>query len=467
MLRNQGPDSVFSGVACGPSKTAATSPTVVANADGDLPISVLDGLTALADQSLLQQEDRPDGERHFVFFETIREYAWERLTERGEEHRVRAHHAASYLAMAAPAGEQACPDQGAWLDRLDSEHGNLRAVLEWFVHNDEVKPALRLIGALWKFWHIRSHQTEGRRWITVVLGMAGSQSPRERAQALYGAGWLALDHGDRVSARAHFDQSLALFRQLGDVRGVADALHGVGMMVHAEGDDAKAITLFEESLELYRELGDEEGIAWSLDHLGAGALSLDDYGRAQSLFAQSIAIFRRLRQPWGTAIAQHHQGLAALARGDVESAQAHLDEALGLFRDLDNGWGVVACLVQLGYVALAEHDHDTAEARFRTSLTLSQSEDDSDYIAGSLVGLASTALAKGHLELSARLFGAYEAFAGANRVRVNPFARRVYDRDLAVLRTMLDPAEMSRAWYSGHAMSLRQAIALALAPLPD
>src|SRR6185503_19590891 len=149
----------------------------------------LDGLTALADQNLLRQEDRADGERYFVFFETIREYALERLIARGEEPAVRAAYASSYLDLVELAHTQlAGEEQEAWLDRLDAEHDNIRAAVEWFAARDDPMAA-RMVAGLWKFWHIRSHQTEGRRWIDLVLGLPGAVEPHTLAQARYGAGW--------------------------------------------------------------------------------------------------------------------------------------------------------------------------------------------------------------------------------------------------------------------------------------
>jgi hypothetical protein len=128
---------------------------------------------------------------------------------------------------------------------------------------------------------------------------------------------------------------------------------------------------------------------------------------------------------------------------------------------------VAACYAQLGYVALAENDHRDAERFFRTSLTLSQAEEDQDTVAGLLVGLASTAVATQRLDAAAGLLGAYDALTGANKIRMNPYARRLHSEDLAVLRARLDAETFDRAWATGRSMSLRQAIAFALTAVSE
>mgnify|MGYP006330482497 CR=1 FL=1 len=334
----------------------------VANADGDLPMSTLDGLAALADRNLLRQEERLDGERYSVFFETIREFAMERLVARGEAATVRSWYAAYYLSLAETANERlAGHEQEAWLDRLEAEHNNLRAVIEHHIQHGEAALALRMVAALWRFWHVRSHQTEGGRWIALALALDGPHDPLHRAQALNGAGWIAQDQSDPTMALTVFEERLGLCRDIGDRRGIAEALHGVGGQVQAGGDDARAVELFSESLDLYRDLDDPEGIAWSLDHLGYAALHLDDPALALALFDESSQLFERMQHTWGSAISLHHQGLTLMARGEHAAALDRLTEGLVEFEELGNSWGVAQSFYHLGHLALRTEDRAAAE----------------------------------------------------------------------------------------------------------
>jgi predicted ATPase/transcriptional regulator with XRE-family HTH domain len=435
----------------------------VCDPDGDLPVPVLDGLTALADESLLRHEQRGDGEIYFYFFETIREYATERLAEHDDEHTIRGRYAEHYLTLAQNANRGlAGADQEAWLDRLDAEHNNIRAALEWYLQGNATEHGLHLVAALWKFWRIRAHAVEGRRWIERVLLLPGGLPHRARAQALYGAGWIALDLCDYAAAKEFFDRSVALYRRLDDSRGVAEALHGVGMVVQREGDDEQAEILFTESLMRYRELQDDEGIAWSIDHLGCAALNLGDYVGATRRFDESAEIFERLRHAWGTAISVHHQALAALARGDHTRALQRNHDGLARFRELDNAWGIAASYIQLGYAALAARRPDQAGEHFRTGLSLHHAEEDRGGIARSLMGLASTAVAHGDSQRAAHFFGAVEPLAGVLPAGTNPIADQFYQRDVLAVRSAANSESVSRVWAQGRAMPLGQVIALAL-----
>jgi tetratricopeptide (TPR) repeat protein len=380
--------------------------------------------------------------------------------ERGEERLIRARHAAYYLGLAEEASRQlGGAEQEVALNRLDAAHNNLRAVLEWHAHSGDADAALRLVAALWKFWHIRSYQTEAGRWIALALGLAGRHDPAVRAYVLYGAGWIAVDRGDRDQARGWFDESLALFRSLHDRRGIAESLHGVGAMLQATGDSAEALALFEESLALYRELDDAEGIAWSLDHLGRSALGLRDHARARQLFESSRGIFCELGHRWGQAISLDHLGLADLALGHHMPARERFSAALCVFQELANSWGVASSFDHLGYVALATGDPDLANVYFGQSMELNVAEADRDGMVRSLAGLASLAVARGRLERAACLFGAFDGLAGAGGVHMEPVVADIYRRDLAELQRHLNPDAMARAWARGQSMSLAAVVA--------
>ncbi|MBN1170799.1 MAG: tetratricopeptide repeat protein [Micromonosporaceae bacterium] len=437
---------------------------IVANADNSLPIPVLDGIQALTDQNLLRQEQRVDGERYAVFFETIREFALERLLERGEADTIRERYTAYYLRLAETASQHLTGrEQEAWLDRLEAEHNNLRAVIEHHIQHAGCEPALRMVAALWRFWHVRAHQTEGGRWISLALAMEGEHEVLSRAQALNGAGWIAQDQSDPSQALAAFSESLRLCRLIGDTRGTAEALHGVGGQIQASGDDPEAVALFSESLDLYRQLGDQEGIAWSLDHLGYAALYLDDPDKAMSLFEESSRLFTDLEHTWGMAISLHHQGLTLMARGEHQLALHRLTEGLARFEELGNSWGVGQSQCHLGHLALLVSDHPSALDNFRRSLSLSQIEEDRSAMARSLAGLASVAVAQGQVTRAATLFGAVETFAEEHVLRLTPLESTVHQRDVEQVKARLSDSGVVSAWSSGRCMTLGQAAAFAMA----
>jgi predicted ATPase/DNA-binding XRE family transcriptional regulator len=439
----------------------------VALAGGDLSLGALDGLTALADKNLLGREVRGDGERYFGYLGTIREYALERLAERGEEHGLHARYRAFFLGLAEDVDAHSDGDElRLGMDRLDAAQDNLRAVLAWYVQHGDAESGLRTVCALWTFWHIRSYQLEGLRWTALVLALPGSDMGAVRARALLGAGWIALDCSDHGRAGAYFEESLGICRALGDPLGIANALHGVGIIALAAEDDTAAAGLFAESLGLYQSLDDSEGIAWSLDHLGNTALGLGDYSRALSLFEESSAIFRELRHAWGTAICLHHEGMAALAVGDLRRAGDCFGDSLTRFVELANHWGVATSLEHLGYVALSTRELKQARDYILRSLDLSYAEEDRVGVARGLAGLASVAVAEQDMVRAACLFGGAEVLAQASGIRMDPVVLAIHRRDVHVVRHRLGRLSVARAWANGRQMGVDELMRMARAGLP-
>src|SRR5215211_5247743 len=174
----------------------------ICDADGDLPVDVFEGVSSLLDKSLLRQEEGPGGEPRFVMLETVHEFAREKLGQSQEAEEIKRVHAQYFLTLA----EEAYPElKGAnqleWLERLEAEHDNMRAALSWASERKEAEVALRLGGALWRFWSVRGYYSEGRRWLQEALSMDGRGSPGSRAMALAGAGSLASVQGDYDRAK--------------------------------------------------------------------------------------------------------------------------------------------------------------------------------------------------------------------------------------------------------------------------
>ena len=231
----------------------------VANVDGQLEITVLDGLASLIDQSLVRRLDGEFEEARFGLSESIREYAADRLVTSGDYPAMQRWHATHFLALAEDADAAQGTQQARWLELLELEHDNFRAALDWCTEHGQAEHGLRLAGALWRFWQVRGHMGEGRKRLTDVLGLgeAGGGSATwtaVRATALNAAGSLAGRQGDYGAARTLHEQSLAIRRELGDWQGIAFSLNNLGNIAMDEGDYASARSLHQESLAI-RELG--------------------------------------------------------------------------------------------------------------------------------------------------------------------------------------------------------------------
>jgi predicted ATPase/DNA-binding SARP family transcriptional activator len=340
-------------------------------------VDVLGALAGLLDSSLLRRRQGLGGAVRFGMLATVREYALELLDASGEADRVRRRHAVTYLELAEQADRAAKAAGGAIeLERLEAEHDNLRAALTWLHEAGEVELELRLVNALSRFWWLRGHTTEGRRWLASALETSGGD-PGLRTEALRRAAVLAGVQGDYEVARAFAEESRALYEQLGDRRGVALSVSSIAESLLHEGEYAQARPLYEQALTLFDELGDNWDVAAACVNLGYVALGERDYGRAATLAEDGLRYFEELGDPQSSATGVYVLGFAALGEGDAESARALLERALALFDEVGDGEGAAECRLALAAatasldpVRAAEHLGAAEALRERTGSSL-------------------------------------------------------------------------------------------------
>src|SRR5829696_5669449 len=258
----------------------------ICDAKGDLPVDTLDGVSSLLDKSLLRQEEGPEGEPRFVMLETIHEYARERLEASGEAEEVRRLHAEYFLALAEGAEpELTGADQLACLERLEAEHDNMRAALQWSLEK-EPATAFRLAGMLARFWEIRSDFSEGSRWLEAALRQSARPDTiteaTTRAKLLSEAGTFAYYRADYDHAIVLHGEALELYRELGDDSGVAFSLMCLGAQHNQPGDYERAAPFFEEALALSRRIGDRRNIVITLHNLADVERQRGNYKRAKA-----------------------------------------------------------------------------------------------------------------------------------------------------------------------------------------
>jgi predicted ATPase len=330
--------------------------------------NVLDVLVRLVDRSLVVVEER-EGQARYRMLETVRQYGRDRLLESGEVRSVRDRHLEYFLALAEGA-EPALqgPDQKTWFDRLEAEHDNLRAALEWSLGEDRGDAGLRLAGALWWFWYVRGYLTEGAAWLREALKRDGHTKVRIRA--LTGAAALSIFIGDHAETSALGNESLALARELDDAWGMALSLIVLSVTALAQGQRDRAATLIEESLTLTRRMGHQWGIAIGLAIQGRLASARRELALATALLEESLALFRQLGDRWGIAFSQAGLGLAARLAGDYDRAAVLYREALATSRDLGNKQGVAWSLFESGQARLRQRDYARAAMLFAESREL-------------------------------------------------------------------------------------------------
>jgi predicted ATPase len=347
-----------------------------AHVEAEERLNVLDGLSSLVDASLLRREPGPDGEPRLTMLALVREHAQELLVESGEADATRERHAGYFVTLAETA-EPALygPDHVAWLERLEREHDNLRAALEWARKVGDTETGLRLTGALSWFWWVRGHLGEGRRWIEGLLEQDAANEDVSargsvRAKALLGAGRLAFGQGDLARAARMFGESLSVYRGLGDEGGTASVLVELGQVTHAQGDQDRAAVLSEQGLALSRELGNHMNAAIALNTLGHIERHRRNREIASARYEESVALFRRIGDQRGAAYALAGLGTAALEGGEHERALTLHGESLSLYERMEDKAGVALALVNLGDVTRERGDEERAAVLYEEALAL-------------------------------------------------------------------------------------------------
>jgi tetratricopeptide (TPR) repeat protein len=394
--------------------------------------------------------------------------------------------------------------ESMWFERLEQEQDNLRAAMKWALAQGEsggdMELALRLGVAMRPLWSVRGNYSEIRTFLERALTRDKASPTAVRAKALRAAARLAEVQGDICQAQAFSEESLTLFRQIGDQRGIALALHALADIVWIKGDLAMARAQGEESLALFREMGDQDNMAELLLHLATLSIDQGEYDRARALLEEGLQVYRRLRSQSGIAdsllsLARVHllaqsdltmvrsllqesfslfsqlgdkestaycyslSGMVAFHEGDLALARQLFKQSLALFREMQHQHGTTEMLASLARVAMRQGDYVTARTFYEESLALARKASDKLSIAADLEGVAEVVAAQGQPLWAARLWGTAAALREALGAPIPLIDRACYEAAVAVARTQLCPDCFDAAWAQGRSMALEQVLA--------
>jgi len=363
---------------------------------GDGTAMILDGVASLIDKSLLQQTEQEGEEPYLLMLETIREYGLECLAASGEMQATRQAHAAYYLRLTEEAEQQLLgAEQVLWLDRLEREQDNVRAALSWLIESGELETALRLGGALWRFWWMRGHLSEGRAVLERLLMASGAGASSIRAKALIGAGVLTGEQGNWSQAEILCEESLRLFRALQDWRGIVTSLWMLGHAAITTGKYAEARILGGEALSLSRQVKDTWGIATSLEILTSTAHDEGKYEEARAWGEEYLTYARKAGDTRTTAHALLMLGVVNFSLGDLVRGHTLLMEGLALSKEVGDERNIAYALSFLGMVTFLQGEYATAPALFEESLARAGRVGDREAIAWGRFGQAILAFFQG------------------------------------------------------------------------
>ncbi|MEO5816960.1 MAG: protein kinase [Gemmatimonadaceae bacterium] len=320
--------------------------------------AALDLLTSLCNKSLLRHEEQPDGEARFLFLETVREFALERLREARRDSSARralrtwciafAEHATAHLRG---------PAQLEWFDRLQREYANLRAALDDAIAEGAggLADAARLGTALHRFWLSRGPLSEGvdylRRIVatndTLPVDSADALPLATRAKLFNAAALMVSSLSMFPEMRELLTRSLALHREAADAAAIPVTLNNLGWAIWIMGDLDGAESLSTEALAIHRERGDELGMALSHNNLAWIAMERGQYAIGEQLFIEAIASHRRRGDQRATGFCLTWLGLLTARLGDYPRALALHTEAMAIPASLTGDGFRMLCLIRV------------------------------------------------------------------------------------------------------------------------
>ncbi|MCG8350072.1 MAG: tetratricopeptide repeat protein [Chloroflexales bacterium] len=352
-------------------------------------LQVCDLLAALADKSLVQiGAAGDDGEPRFLMLETLHEYAQERLAMSGELELIQRRHALAFVELAEAAKQQFLGrEQGVWMERLEQDHANLRAALNWSLTAQTVECSpdpdsisvcaigLRLAVALGWFWIRRGYLSEGRQWLERMLDLSCDSGLQElRARAFYRAATLADFQGDYAATRMLAEQSIALWQTIGDKRRLALTQNRLAHALVHQGDFVQARTLLESSKLLLPEAGNARNMAWVFRSLSWLDMRQHGYATARANLEKALEFLRRDEDVLLIADGLGDMGDLFWQQGDRASAQRYYDESFALVQTRGDIRDLPEMLHQMAWRAYRQGHYERAAGLFGEDAALARKQ---------------------------------------------------------------------------------------------
>ena len=460
---------------------------------------LLEQMTDLVDHSLVRRVDQDEDEPRFALFQTIQEYATDLLEETGEDAGSRRAHAewvADLVLRAEP--ELTGPDQMAWFERLESEHDNIRAALTFAIHAQEADLGQRICGHLWRFWWLRGHLTEGRRWLEQVLAIPGQVSDSTHGYAVFALAAMLEELGDSEESVGIYREALALAQTCGDERLQAHSYNALGNVALVQGNYDESVALSGEALALFERQGDQRGMAGCHHNVGTVALHQGDFAAAEAAYRRAMEKIAAIGDERSRVLILSNIGVIAYERRDFETARNVQEECSEAMRAMGDEVGLCGALGNLAGALNELGDTERATDNFRQALEIGErlglkrnlgyirsglghiSSDRGEYADGAehfaasltafhecgapaemanvLGSLAEMADTLGDPVLGARLFGASRGIRDAIGTNHSPNQIEDYERVLGLVRAGAGDEAFEAAWAAGMAAPLDEIV---------
>jgi predicted ATPase/class 3 adenylate cyclase len=451
---------------------AAESVCADVEQDGILPHDILDLLTRLVDKSLVTTEESM-GVTRYHRLETIRQYSREKFLETDEVESIRGWHLSFFVRFSEQADENLQGrDQLLWGNRMAMEQGNLRAALEWGLSKNPYS-ALRIAGASNLFWTAGGFSAEGFRWTQKALEQAEkSPTPQgitpeaqltARAKALRGLTRLYLSLGENVNAKRAAEESVALYRQSDDRRGLAFALVILAYPLEFLGERVRAETLLLESNSIARAEGAAYLICRSLNILARVTIDLHhDLELAKRYVGEAYLLARTEGLRYQEAQSLEILGFAATDTKDYAEARLYFLESARIYQEVGAAFNVILEKSNYAHLERQTGNYASALETYRETILAFRDIGQTGAIAHQLECFAFIALAQDQKKRALQLLAAANAIREKANIRMRPEEQVYYNQQLKKLHDKMDSPTLEWIWSKGHALSMEQAVTLAV-----
>lgn len=454
-------------------------------------VGLLNTLQTLIEHSLLAKEEQADEQTRYLMLETIGEFALRQVQASGAEQDIRQRHAHYFGGLAETAYQQKqSKEKTLWLNRLSSNLDNLYQAFQWFL-TYESDQALALAGAMKEFWYLRGYFHQGRQWLTQAFALAQPNTPTPAyARALLAAGQLANHQGESVIALSLVQASIDCYRQIGDTWGTAEAMRECGWVTNSLAQHDATIAHFEESLQLFRLIGDTGKIADLLVSLVyARGIQQLGYQQTVSYLQESLTLLRTVNDFTGILFALQLQGEAGLRfehyeeatktfqegfelarsngakrymlwnllglseakqyQGDPEGAIQQAQVAMQLCQELGQKDGLLNAWLRLGDANRMLGDYEAAMHYYQAGLKLCRELNQNNFKAHCLLGCAGIAISKGNVRHATYILGSAQKMLDHLPPFLAPIVQREFSQWVASARHALGETVFEQAWNEG------------------
>jgi predicted ATPase/DNA-binding CsgD family transcriptional regulator len=317
-----------------------------------LGLDGLDSLIDLAEKSLIVRARSPVSESRFTFLESIRDYLLDRLRTSGGLEGARRRHAGYYIGLAERNfSEMKKGNRNSWLDVLESEHDNLRAVLQWSLETGEYSIGKRIAAALWSpFWWLHGHVREGLRWLEIFLRSDGETLDETYLRILEGIGTLRGWQRDFEQGKASLMEALQIAQEREDQIAVARTLSLLGWIMWMNGKTEET-TWLAEKIEACPSDVNPWRLAYAYLSLGSLLYDAGFDDAAQEAYTKSLENFQFSEERSGSVFARIRLALLKHKKGDRQKATEEMVEALEAARQLNELHIIAYCVADAAQLA--------------------------------------------------------------------------------------------------------------------